>query len=73
MVEPIYQDSIKILLLGLKKEKGIIITDHYYRNVLEVADRKMIIKDGRAIEIENEIGLIANGYLREPETIRIPA
>jgi len=65
MVEPIYQDSIKELLIELKKEKGIIITDHYYRNVLEVSDRKMIIKDGRAIEIDNEIDLIENGYLLE--------
>jgi ABC-type lipopolysaccharide export system ATPase subunit len=65
MVEPLFQDSIKELLTELKKEKGIIITDHYYRNVLDVSDRKMIIKDGKAIEIENEIDLIENGYLRE--------
>jgi len=65
MVEPLYQDSIKELLIGLKKDKGIIITDHYYRNVLDVSDRKMLIKDGRAIEIENEIDLIENGYLQE--------
>jgi ABC-type multidrug transport system ATPase subunit len=65
MVEPLYQNSIKELLLDLKKEKGIIITDHYYRNVFEVSDRKMMIKDGKAIEIENEIDLIENGYLPE--------
>ncbi|MEI8048548.1 MAG: ATP-binding cassette domain-containing protein [Bacteroidota bacterium] len=65
MVEPLFQDSIKELLTELKKEKGIIITDHYYRNVLDVSDRKMIIKDGKAIEIENESDLIENGYLRE--------
>jgi ABC-type lipopolysaccharide export system ATPase subunit len=65
MVEPLYQDSIKELLIELKKEKGIIITDHYYRNVFEVSDRKMIIKDGKAIEIEKEIDLIENGYLPE--------
>ena len=70
MVEPIYQDSIKELLIELKKEKGIIITDHYYRNVLDVSDRKMIIKDGRAIEIENEIDLIENGYLLESRIIK---
>ncbi len=65
MVEPLFQDSIKELLSELKKEKGIVITDHYYRNVLEVSDRKMIIKDGKAIEIENGIDLIENGYLPE--------
>lgn len=65
MVEPLYQDSIKELLIGLKKEKGILITDHYYRNVLEVSDRKMIMKDGKLIELNNEIDLIENGYLPE--------
>lgn len=68
MVEPLFQDSIKELLSELKKEKGIVITDHYYRNVLEVSDRKMIIKDGKAIEIENGIDLIENGYLPESKT-----
>jgi ABC-type multidrug transport system ATPase subunit len=65
MVEPLYQDFIKELLFQLKKEKGILITDHYYRNVLEVSDRKMFIKDGKAIEIEYEIDLVKNGYLPE--------
>jgi len=64
-IEPLYQESIKELLIELKKEKGIVITDHYYRNVLEVSDRKMIMKDGKAIEIENENDLIENGYLPE--------
>ncbi len=66
MIEPLCQEAIKELLVELKKEKGILITDHYYRNVLSVSDRKMIIKDGRAIEIENENDLIENGYLSEP-------
>jgi ABC-type multidrug transport system ATPase subunit len=65
MVEPLYQDSIKELLTELKKEKGIIITDHYYRSVLEISDRIILIKDGKAIEIENEIDLIEKGYLPE--------
>ncbi len=65
MIEPLYQESIKELLLELKKEKGIIITDHYYRNVFDIADVKMIMKDGKALEIESEVDLINNGYLPE--------
>jgi ABC-type multidrug transport system ATPase subunit len=72
MVEPLYQDAIRELLIELKKEKGIIITDHYYRNVFEVSDRKMIIKDGNAFEIENEIELIENGYLPESRKKTLP-
>ncbi|MFZ4549362.1 MAG: ATP-binding cassette domain-containing protein [Bacteroidales bacterium] len=63
MIEPLYQQAIKDLLTELKKEKGILITDHYYQNVLAVSDRKMIIKDGKAIEVANENDLIGNGYL----------
>ncbi|WP_320053755.1 ATP-binding cassette domain-containing protein [uncultured Acetobacteroides sp.] len=63
MVEPLYQDSIKALLLQLKNEKGILITDHYYRDVLAISDRKMLIADGRAIEVDNEADLMRNGYL----------
>lgn len=68
MVEPLYQDSIKELLADVKKEKGVIITDHYYRNVLDISDRKLILKDGHMIEIENENDLILNGYLSESRT-----
>jgi ABC-type lipopolysaccharide export system ATPase subunit len=65
MVEPLYQDSIKALLLQLKKEKGILITDHYYRDVLAISDRRMLIADGRAIEVDGEADLMRNGYLPE--------
>lgn len=63
MIEPLYQQAIKELLTDLKKEKGILITDHYYQNVLAVSDRKLILKDGKAIEIEDKNDLIENGYL----------
>jgi len=69
MVEPLFQDLIKDLLIELKKEKGIIITDHYYRTVLDVSDRKMIIRDGKIIEIENTFDLIKNGYLTESKIL----
>lgn len=39
MIEPLLQDAIKDLLFSIKKEKGIIITDHYYNDVLQVTDK----------------------------------
>lgn len=72
MIEPLYQDFIKELLFKLKQEKGIVITDHYYRNVLEVSDRKMCIKDGKAIEFELETDLIKIGYLPEIRIKTLP-
>ena len=43
MIEPIYKDIIKSLLLRLKKTKGIILTDHYYNDVLEITDKNFVI------------------------------
>jgi len=65
MVEPLYHDFINELLVEMKQEKGIIITDHYYRNVLKLSDRIMLMKNGQAIDIKREMDLVANGYLPE--------
>lgn len=64
MIEPIYKEIIKNLLLELKKTKGIILTDHYYNDVLEITDKNFIIKDTEKIEIMNENDLIKYDYLR---------
>lgn len=63
MIEPLYRDSIKDLLLNIKKEKGIIITDHYYSDVLQITDKNVLIKKGKTIEISDEVELLENGYL----------
>jgi lipopolysaccharide export system ATP-binding protein len=37
-VMPLYVEKLKQLLKELKNRKGILITDHYYRDVLDLAD-----------------------------------
>ncbi|MBQ4819975.1 ATP-binding cassette domain-containing protein [Aquimarina sp. MMG016] len=64
MIQPMYKDLIKNLLLSLKDKKGIIVTDHYYRDVLEVTDRNILIKEGKTHEIHNIQDLKDKGYLR---------
>lgn len=63
MLEPIYIESIKDILTKYKKDKGIIITDHYYRDVFEIADTKIILKDGVSHEILNMNELCDYGYI----------
>lgn len=63
MIAPIYKQVIKDLLIDLKKEKGIILTDHYYNDVLDVATKNCLIKDGNKIIINNKEELIRYGYL----------
>lgn len=63
MIEPLYRDRIKDFLLQLKTTKGIILTDHYYNDVLSVADRNLLLKNGRLININNQEELTDHGYL----------
>lgn len=67
MIEPIYKDVIKGLLLELKKSKGIILTDHYYNDVLEITDKNFVIKDTEKIEILDKDDLVKHEYLRSNE------
>lgn len=65
MIEPLYKDAIKEIIREYKKDKGFIITDHYYLDVLEVANNKMILKEGMLHEVFNLKDLIEYGYLPE--------
>lgn len=65
MVEPLYKDIIKEFLIGLKNEKGLIITDHYYNDVLEITDRNFIIKSGQKLNIKGKEDLEKFEYLRK--------
>ena len=67
MIEPIYKDVIKGLLLKLRETKGIILTDHYYNDVLKVADKTFVIKDAKKIEVFDKDDLIRHGYLKSNE------
>lgn len=67
LVEPHYIEKIKILLLSLKGHKGIVITDHYYRDVLEIATRSFLIRSGKKHPIKNERDLVEFDYLKATE------
>jgi len=64
-VSPIYKEAIKNLIKEHSKRKGFIITDHDYRNVLDIADRIILIHDGGTKEIHEKEGLKFWGYISE--------
>ncbi|WP_324720413.1 ATP-binding cassette domain-containing protein [Salinimicrobium sp. HB62] len=64
MLEPRYIELVKELLLSLKSSKGLLLTDHYYRDVLEVANRSYVLKKARAYEVESEHDLVTHKYLK---------
>lgn len=67
MIEPIYKELIKKLLLDLKESKAILLTDHYYHDVLQISSKNFILKDGRKIEIKNKEDLVKYEYLNSNE------
>jgi len=64
-VSPIMIEKIKKLISENSKSKGIILTDHDYRNVLEIANRFCLIFDGGIKEIKDKSELVRWGYLPE--------
>lgn len=64
MIEPIYKDVIKEFLVDLKRKKGLIITDHYYNDVLEITESNFIIKNGKKLPIKDETDLAKYEYLK---------
>jgi len=63
MIEPLQKEALKGFLLQKKKEKGIIVTDHYYYDVLDITTKNIVIKDGIAHAIEHEEDLRKFEYL----------
>lgn len=61
-VSPILKEYIAECILEVKKEKGIIITDHDYENVLKLADNITFLKEGYLREIKDRRQLVELGY-----------
>lgn len=66
MIDPQYAELIEERLTELKKSKGILLTDHYYRHVLRIADRNFLLKDGSIHPVAGERALRERGYLPGP-------
>ncbi len=64
MIEPLYKEAIATFLLSLKAKKGILLTDHYYKDVLAISDRNMILVNGISHPANTEEDLKNLGYLR---------
>ena len=65
MIDPLYKIEIKKLLTKLKTAKGIIVTDHYYEDVLEITTQNVLIKEGIGITIKSKEDLKKLEYLGE--------
>jgi len=60
---PLIADELKSHIQKFKAEKGFIITDHYYRQILEISDRIVLMHNGGNYAINHEDDLRLHGYL----------
>lgn len=69
-VMPVHIEAIGKMLMEAKAEKGIILTDHLYRNVMATAERVYILSNGTTYAVRNQEDLISRGYLAPPQSER---
>jgi len=64
-VSPIMRDYIIKYIRSMKSEKGFIITDHDYENIIELADSLVLLQDGYLKSINSLQELVKCGYITE--------
>lgn len=62
-VAPLHVSTLKELVRQEKVSKGILLTDHMYRHVTDIADRLYVMADGQAYLTHGEDDLVRYGYL----------
>lgn len=62
-VMPKHIDSIKTLVQKEKKNKGIIITDHLYKHIIDICDNLYVISNGKTFLTKNIEDLVELEYI----------
>ena len=62
-ISPLNIDTIKEVIRSKSTDKGIIISDHDYRNVLDTSTRNILLDHGNTKPVRGKEDLIALGYL----------
>lgn len=63
-MNPLQIEKVKVLLLEEKQTKGLLITDHLYRNILDMSDDLYILTNGRTQLIKDISDIETLGYAR---------
>jgi lipopolysaccharide export system ATP-binding protein len=62
-ISPLHTGLVKKMILSNSLKKGIILTDHDYRNVLDIANRYYLLFDGGLKSVKTKQDLIDWGYV----------
>jgi ABC-type multidrug transport system ATPase subunit len=63
-LSPLMVGKVNELLIANSMSKGIIISDHNYENVIQVSNRLILLKEGKAHHLLCKEELIEKGYLK---------
>jgi ABC-type multidrug transport system ATPase subunit len=62
-IAPLYIERIKNLMLEKKEESALLITDHFYRDILEASDSVYLLKNGTSKLVQSKTDLENEGYI----------
>jgi ABC-type lipopolysaccharide export system ATPase subunit len=62
-ISPVHVELIKKMIINNSVKKGIILTDHDYRNVLDVANKYYLLFDGGLKPVKSKQDLVDWGYI----------
>jgi ABC-type lipopolysaccharide export system ATPase subunit len=60
---PLHVDIIKKIIEAEKKNKGIMLTDHLYKHIIDICDEIYVILNGKTNVIRDKWSLIKLGYI----------
>ncbi len=62
-IAPVWIEKIQELIQKQKVHKGIIVSDHLYESIIEIADDLFLLRDGYTFPIKSREDLIRHGYI----------
>lgn len=62
-IAPIYVEKMQKLIQQQKRDKGIIVSDHLYEAIMQIADDLFLLKDGYTFPISSREDLVRHGYI----------
>lgn len=63
MIEPLYKEAIKEQIHIIKSKKGIVLTDHYFEDVLEITNKNYLLKNAKLLVVDGKNDLLEHNYL----------
>ena len=62
-ISPLQAEEIKAIIRKRSAVRGFIVTDHQYRNILEISDKLVLLNNGATKIINDTNELVAYGYI----------